>query len=59
VCKSEVPNLNENCLHVAGRFESIMISAPPLIRWSYNVTPQPGSPEEALVSVLQSPRDWA
>lgn len=43
----------------AGRVESIMVSAPPLIRWSYNVVPEPGSPEEKLVQVLQTPRKWA
>lgn len=38
--------------------ESIMVSAPPLIRWSYKVVPQPGSPEEQLLRVLRQPRDW-
>ncbi|CAI5507291.1 unnamed protein product [Closterium sp. Naga37s-1] len=42
-----------------GRVESIMVSAPPLIAWRYNVQPQPGSPEEELVKVLKSPLDWA
>ncbi|CAI5990063.1 unnamed protein product [Closterium sp. NIES-64] len=42
-----------------GRVESIMVSAPPLIAWRYNVQPQPGSPEEELVKVLKSPVDWA
>ncbi len=41
-----------------GRIESIMVSAPPLIAWRYNVQPQPGSPEHQLVQVLQSPREW-
>jgi coproporphyrinogen III oxidase len=36
-----------------------MVSAPPLIAWRYNVQPQPGSAEEALVEVLRSPREWA
>ena len=39
--------------------ESIMVSAPPLVRWSYKALPQPGSPEEQLVHVLQRPRQWA
>ena len=38
--------------------ESIMVSAPPLIRWSYKVVPQPDSPEERLLQVLRQPRDW-
>jgi coproporphyrinogen III oxidase len=42
----------------AGRFESIMVSAPPLIRWDYNVTPEPASPEEDTLQVLRNPRDW-
>eukprot|EP00878_Enallax_costatus_P026616 GHUV01028569.1.p1 GENE.GHUV01028569.1~~GHUV01028569.1.p1 ORF type:complete len:104 (+),score=15.84 GHUV01028569.1:918-1229(+) len=41
-----------------GRVESIMVSAPPLIAWKYNVVPEPGSEEEKLVQVLQQPRDW-
>lgn len=35
-----------------------MVSAPPLIAWRYNVTPEPGSEEERLVRVLQQPRRW-
>jgi coproporphyrinogen III oxidase len=42
-----------------GRVESIMVSAPPLIAWKYNVVPEPGSPEAALVQALASPREWA
>lgn len=41
-----------------GRVESIMVSAPPLIAWKYNVVPEAGSEEEKLVQVLQKPRDW-
>ncbi|GLI64122.1 hypothetical protein VaNZ11_007297 [Volvox africanus] len=41
-----------------GRIESIMVSAPPLIAWKYNVVPEPGSPEEDLLKVLQQPRSW-
>ncbi len=40
------------------RMESIMVSAPPLIAWRYNVQPEPGSPEEQLVRVLQKPQEW-
>ena len=41
-----------------GRMESIMVSAPPLIAWRYNVTAQPGSEEERLMRVLQQPQEW-
>ncbi|KAF6249723.1 Coproporphyrinogen III oxidase [Scenedesmus sp. NREL 46B-D3] len=41
-----------------GRVESIMVSAPPLIAWKYNVVPKEGSEEEKLVKVLQQPREW-
>ena len=41
-----------------GRVESIMVSAPPLVAWRYNVTPAPGSPEARLLEVLRQPRDW-
>ena len=46
------------CGVLTGRIESIMVSAPPLVAWRYNVTPEPGSPEYDLVKVphpLQSP----
>ncbi|GAQ86634.1 coproporphyrinogen III oxidase [Klebsormidium nitens] len=42
-----------------GRVESIMVSAPPLIAWSYNVEPAPGSPEADVMDILRKPRDWA
>eukprot|EP00897_Mesotaenium_endlicherianum_P000150 jgi/Mesen1/10135/ME000076S09645 len=43
-----------------GRVESIMVSAPPLIAWKYNVVPEEGSPEAALLDVLKHPREhWA
>lgn len=41
-----------------GRTEAVMVSAPPLIRWKYNFTPDPGSDEEKLVEVLRNPREW-
>lgn len=41
-----------------GRVESIMVSAPPRVRWDYDVTPEPGSEEERLVEVLREPREW-
>lgn len=42
-----------------GRIESIMVSAPPLISWKYNVVPERDSPEADLVALLASPKDWA
>lgn len=41
-----------------GRIESILMSLPPLVRWDYDVRPEPGSPEEAATAFYQ-PRDWA
>ena len=42
-----------------GRIEAIMVSAPPRVRWDYDVKPEPGSPESRLVDALRSPRAWA
>ena len=44
-------------LATQGRTESILMSLPPLARWEYCWTPQPGSREEAAMRFLQ-PRDW-
>jgi len=41
-----------------GRFESIMVSAPPLISWKYNVQPAPGTPEYNTLQVLKHPQEW-
>src|SRR5262245_58291026 len=40
-------------LKTHGRIESILMSLPPLVRWDYDVMPQPGSPEPALPSHLR------
>lgn len=42
-----------------GRVEAVMVSAPPLVRWGYDVRPEEGSREAALVEVLRAPRAWA
>jgi coproporphyrinogen III oxidase len=41
-----------------GRIESIMVSAPPLVRWDYNAVPEEGSEEWRLLQVLKAPRSW-
>ncbi|KAH7432754.1 hypothetical protein KP509_07G038100 [Ceratopteris richardii] len=41
-----------------GRIESIMVSAPPLIAWKYNVVPEIGSPEAQMIETLSCPRIW-
>ena len=46
-------------LETGGRIESILMSLPTLARWEYDHHPFPDSPEEALVKVLITPRDWA
>lgn len=46
-------------LQTGGRTESILMSLPPLVRWDYGWTPEPGSPEARLHDVFLRPRDWA
>jgi len=41
-----------------GRAESILMSLPPLARWQYGWTPEPGSHEDALYTRYLVPRDW-
>jgi coproporphyrinogen III oxidase len=45
-------------LQTNGRTESILMSLPALVRWDYNVTPEPNSREERLLSVLKNPQEW-
>ena len=45
-------------LETQGRIESILMSLPPHADWRYNVQPQPGTREAALVDVLNHPREW-
>ncbi|MEE8157315.1 MAG: oxygen-dependent coproporphyrinogen oxidase [Gammaproteobacteria bacterium] len=45
-------------LQSGGRTESILMSLPPLVRWQYDFTPEPGSPEEKLYKEFLINRDW-
>ena len=41
-----------------GRTEAILMSLPPLVRWEYGLTPDPGTPEAELLDVYLKPTDW-
>jgi coproporphyrinogen III oxidase len=45
-------------LQSGGRTEAILMSLPPLVRWEYDYTPQPGSPEAQLTDYYLQGRDW-
>ena len=45
-------------LQSGGRAESILMSLPPVVTWSYDWKPAAGSPEARLYELLE-PRDWA
>jgi coproporphyrinogen III oxidase len=45
-------------LQSGGRTESILMSLPPLVRWRYNWSPEPGTPEARLYEEFLKPRDW-
>ena len=45
-------------LQTGGRTESILMSLPPLVRWDYNWSPEPDTPEAILYSHYLKPRDW-
>lgn len=41
-----------------GRIESILMSLPPTVRWTYNWQPEPGTEEEKLYNHYLVPKDW-
>jgi coproporphyrinogen III oxidase len=45
-------------LQSGGRTESILLSMPPLVSWSYGPQPQAGSPEAELLAKFLVRRDW-
>ncbi|MEJ6023154.1 oxygen-dependent coproporphyrinogen oxidase [Ramlibacter sp. PS4R-6] len=45
-------------LQSSGRTESILLSMPPLVSWSYGTQPQAGSPEAELLEKFLVRRDW-
>ncbi|PSW04502.1 oxygen-dependent coproporphyrinogen oxidase [Photobacterium rosenbergii] len=45
-------------LQSGGRTESILMSMPPLARWEYSYSPEPGSQEADLYDNYLKPRSW-
>jgi coproporphyrinogen III oxidase len=45
-------------LQSGGRTESILLSMPSLVRWSYQHQPAPGTPEDKLTSYFLQGRNW-
>jgi coproporphyrinogen III oxidase len=45
-------------LQTNGRTESILMSLPPLVRWEYGYTVEPGSREALLTEVFTRPQNW-
>jgi len=45
-------------LQSGGRTESILMSLPPLVKWQYQWSPEPGSPEEKLYTEFLGSHDW-
>jgi len=45
-------------LQTGGRTESILMSLPPLVRWEYQYTPEPNTPEALLYEKFLKPQNW-
>ena len=45
-------------LQSGGRTESILMSLPPLVKWTYQYNIEPNSEEEKLTSYFLKPRNW-
>lgn len=45
-------------LQSGGRTEAILMSLPPLVRWEYEYSPEPGTPEAELTEYFLQGRDW-
>ncbi|NNC54999.1 MAG: oxygen-dependent coproporphyrinogen oxidase [Pseudomonadales bacterium] len=45
-------------LQSGGRTESILMSLPPAVAWSYRYEAAPGTPEQELLDYYLVPRDW-
>ncbi|MEX1316145.1 MAG: oxygen-dependent coproporphyrinogen oxidase [Synechococcaceae cyanobacterium] len=45
-------------LQTNGRTESILMSLPPLVRWEYGYTVDPGSREALLTDLFTKPQNW-
>lgn len=46
-------------LKSGGNVENILMTMPPHVCWEYGFQPEPNSPEEKLLKVIKTPRDWA
>lgn len=45
-------------LQSGGRTESILMSLPPLVKWRYSWSPEPGTEEAKLYEMFLKPKDW-
>ncbi|MEM7283276.1 MAG: oxygen-dependent coproporphyrinogen oxidase [Pseudomonadota bacterium] len=45
-------------LQSGGRTESILMSLPPMVRWEYDYSPEPDSPEHKLYTDFLPAKDW-